>query len=198
MPKTTEQYNEIRLEKKQLIMNVALELFAEHGFKSTSISQIAEAAGISKGLMYNYFCSKEDLLKAVIINLVDEICNMIDPNHDKIISEEEALQFFDKYFDMLQSRTNEFKLLLQICTQQEAYSFINKNMLLRRMVEYFGMFTVFFKKRNTKNPKMMMMNFNSIIRGFTTQYIFSPNLFTKKLLTEYKNYLKETFILNTR
>ncbi|MDL2314923.1 TetR/AcrR family transcriptional regulator [Bacteroidales bacterium OttesenSCG-928-C19] len=116
MPKTTEQYNEIRVEKKQLIMDVALELFAKNGFKSTSISHIAEEAGISKGLMYNYFCSKEDLLKAVIINLIDEISDMIDPNHDKEISEEEALQFFDKYFDMLQKRTNEFKILIQICS----------------------------------------------------------------------------------
>ena len=53
-PRTEEQYKEIRQEKRQLIMNTALELFALHGYESTTINQIAKNANISKGLLYNY------------------------------------------------------------------------------------------------------------------------------------------------
>lgn len=46
---------------KDKILQAALALFAEKGFHTTSVSQIAEAAGVSKGLTYNYFESKEKL-----------------------------------------------------------------------------------------------------------------------------------------
>ncbi|MBA9077396.1 TetR/AcrR family transcriptional regulator [Rufibacter quisquiliarum] len=49
------------------ILEAAVELFAEHGFEGTSIRQIAVKAGISLGLLYNYFSSKEELLKAIIL-----------------------------------------------------------------------------------------------------------------------------------
>jgi len=39
-------------------MNTALQLFENNGYESTSISKIALTAGVSKGLMYNYFPSK--------------------------------------------------------------------------------------------------------------------------------------------
>ena len=62
-PRTKQQFEDIREEKRSLIMKVALELFAEEGYHNTSISKIASRAGISKGLLYNYFDSKEDLIK---------------------------------------------------------------------------------------------------------------------------------------
>ncbi|WP_317195397.1 TetR/AcrR family transcriptional regulator [Rufibacter roseolus] len=48
-------------------MDTALELFAEQGFDRTSIRQIAAKAGISLGLLYNYYPSKEDLLKEILV-----------------------------------------------------------------------------------------------------------------------------------
>lgn len=53
-------------------MDVALELFGTYGYHSTSISKIAREAGISKGLMYNYFESKEDLLYGIILEEADQ------------------------------------------------------------------------------------------------------------------------------
>jgi AcrR family transcriptional regulator len=57
----------IQAEERRLqIMETALKVFADKGFKSASIKDIAEAAGISQGLMYHYFKNKEDLLAATI------------------------------------------------------------------------------------------------------------------------------------
>ncbi|HRW21852.1 MAG TPA: helix-turn-helix domain-containing protein, partial [Bacteroidales bacterium] len=61
-PRTPEQFEEIRLSKHKLILDTAMKLFASSGYHNTSISKIAKEAGISKGLIYNYFDSKEDLL----------------------------------------------------------------------------------------------------------------------------------------
>ena len=65
-PRTKEQFQDMREERKQQIMEAALEVFAENGYHKSSISQIAKEANISKGLMYNYFQNKEDLLIGVM------------------------------------------------------------------------------------------------------------------------------------
>ena len=66
MPRTKKQFEEIRKSSREKILSVALELFAKKGYHATSISQIALKAKISKGLMYNYFASKEKLLNEII------------------------------------------------------------------------------------------------------------------------------------
>lgn len=44
------------------VTRAALELFASQGYATTSVQQIVEAAGVTKGAMYHYFHSKDDLL----------------------------------------------------------------------------------------------------------------------------------------
>lgn len=51
---------------KDKIIDSALTLFSDQGFHQTSVDQIARHAGVSKGLTYNYFDSKEALLSAII------------------------------------------------------------------------------------------------------------------------------------
>ena len=57
---------EVRENRRQQIMQTAMELFVEKGFVTASVSDIAKKCGISKGLMYNYFESKDALLKAIL------------------------------------------------------------------------------------------------------------------------------------
>ena len=62
----SEQLNkEMREASTRRILKTALRLFAAHGYAGTSIRMIAESAGISVGLLYNYFPSKADLLGAL-------------------------------------------------------------------------------------------------------------------------------------
>ena len=48
------------------LVDVALRLFAERGFRGTTIADIAEATGTAHGLVYHYFRSKEELLAAIL------------------------------------------------------------------------------------------------------------------------------------
>src|SRR5688572_928110 len=52
--------------KKEVIIKSALKLFATQGYASTPVSLIAKTAGVSQGLMYNFFSSKEELLREMI------------------------------------------------------------------------------------------------------------------------------------
>lgn len=53
-------------ERPQELLDAALELFVEKGFAATRSEEVAARAGVSKGTLYLYFPSKEELLKAVI------------------------------------------------------------------------------------------------------------------------------------
>jgi len=65
-PRTREQFDQIRAKSRDAIMQSALELFTRKGYHGTSVSMIAKNAGVSTGLMYNYFGSKLELLEAIV------------------------------------------------------------------------------------------------------------------------------------
>jgi AcrR family transcriptional regulator len=59
------EYKARKQNKKSLIIEAAARVFANRGYNSTLIAEIATEAGIGKGTIYEYFPSKEDLFFAV-------------------------------------------------------------------------------------------------------------------------------------
>jgi AcrR family transcriptional regulator len=72
-PRTPEQNERVRAASRARIMEAALELFARDGYERTSVKTIARAAGISQGLLYNYFESKDALLRALFEASMEDV-----------------------------------------------------------------------------------------------------------------------------
>ncbi|MBP1157219.1 MULTISPECIES: TetR/AcrR family transcriptional regulator [unclassified Paenibacillus] len=68
MPRNPKRDQEHRKERSELILSAAVELFAKKGLSATKISDIAKKSGMSHGLVYNYFRSKEE----IYISLIDK------------------------------------------------------------------------------------------------------------------------------
>jgi AcrR family transcriptional regulator len=119
-PRTPKQFEEIREEKIALIMDTALEHFANEGYYRTTINHIARHAGISKGLMYNYFESKEALLKTIIHKSVNEIYKYLDIDRDGYLSGEEFEFFIRKINVLLKEKRYFWRLLMQLLMQNDA------------------------------------------------------------------------------
>lgn len=62
---------------RQRIVEAANRLFYQRGYNQTSFSDIAEAAGLSRGNFYYYFKTKDDILAAVIHHRLDAIRAML-------------------------------------------------------------------------------------------------------------------------
>jgi AcrR family transcriptional regulator len=118
-PRTSQQFQEMREEKMTLIMDVALEHFANEGYFRTTISHIARHAGISKGLMYNYFESKEALLRAIVHKSVNEVYHNLDIDRDGHLSGEEFELFIRKFDKMLKEKKYFWRLLFQLLAQND-------------------------------------------------------------------------------
>jgi len=65
-PLNEEQLHQIRDERKEQIKAAALQVFARKGILSAKMSMIAETAGISNGLLYHYFKSKDELFTSLV------------------------------------------------------------------------------------------------------------------------------------
>lgn len=61
----------IQSEKRQIILDAALEVFSAHGFRGSTIDQIAEAAGMSKPNLLYYYRRKEDIHEALLARLLE-------------------------------------------------------------------------------------------------------------------------------
>lgn len=65
-PLNDEQLSQIRDERKEQIMEAALHVFSRRGISGTKMSMIAAEAGISHGLLYHYFKSKDELFTELV------------------------------------------------------------------------------------------------------------------------------------
>lgn len=62
-----------RADKRNLITEAAIEVFADKGFHQARVSDIAKRAGVADGTIYLYFKSKEDLLLSIFEQKMDEL-----------------------------------------------------------------------------------------------------------------------------
>ncbi|HSC62888.1 MAG TPA: TetR/AcrR family transcriptional regulator [Caldimonas sp.] len=68
-----------KLERPRELLDAALDLFVEKGFAATRSEEVAARAGVSKGTLYLYYPSKEELLKEVIRqNVVNQIAEGVE------------------------------------------------------------------------------------------------------------------------
>jgi AcrR family transcriptional regulator len=65
-PRLVEENQRLRDERRKQIMQTAVDIFARRGLAATKISDIAKAVGMSQGLVYHYFSSKEELFDAIV------------------------------------------------------------------------------------------------------------------------------------
>lgn len=190
-PRTAEQFEEMREERKTHIMDVALEHFAKEGYHKTTISHIARHAGMSKGLMYNYFTSKESLLFEIIMRSVNEMYADFDRNKDGYLSEEEFEFFIRRLFDLMKEKKTFWRLIFQLVMQNEVREkllnmfpssgkFMEENRIIPdqallnsiviTLTEYFVR-----KKVNEKpgyDPIRELNLFTLLLKGFALSYVF--------------------------
>ncbi len=77
MARTKEQNDKMSLATKKKIMEAGLKLFSQKGFSMTSIKDIAQTAGISTGLIYRHFSSKDELFGELLENTIRELSKAI-------------------------------------------------------------------------------------------------------------------------
>ena len=76
-PRSETANRQMREASSEAILRGALEAFGEMGFHRTTVEEVARRAGVSKGLIYNYFDSKTALLEAIIRQRVEANADLL-------------------------------------------------------------------------------------------------------------------------
>lgn len=118
-PRTEAQNQVIREQARQQIINAAFELFAQIGYQKTSIAAIAKEAGVSKGLIYHYFESKEDVLIGIFEMLTELGDQIIDAGAEKS-PKEHLKDVLNQVFQFIEHQTGLAKLMIGLSLQQDA------------------------------------------------------------------------------
>ncbi|HCY75912.1 MAG: TetR/AcrR family transcriptional regulator [Ignavibacterium sp.] len=192
-PRTKIQFEEIRQKSRENIEKIALELFASKGYHATSISQIAEKAGISKGLLYNYFESKEQLLNSIIMKVYDELMKIVGMN-DNLPADKQIEQMIIQTIEHLKKNITFWRLYLFLIHQSEVQKQL-KELYNKMRIDYMDFVIKLFSEIGSKNPDMDALLLGTMFDGIALNYVTVPEDYP---IDELKNYLIEVFVKNKK
>jgi AcrR family transcriptional regulator len=107
----------IRVDKKDLIIDGAVAIFAENGYYKATTAQVAKAAGVTQPYVFHFFASKEALYQAVIdraFSRIYEVFQAIDAPPEKLY---EAMGH--AFIGIMKSHRDEILMLMQSHTIAE-------------------------------------------------------------------------------
>lgn len=173
-PRTSAQFEKIREQKRKLILQKALLLFAQKGMQDTSMNEIAERANISKGLIYNYFESKEALIREIVLKGLNTMMQFVDPNRDGVLTRNEMAYMVEEIFSILQQESQYWKLYFSLFSQPPVLQLISKelNEIIGHLIR---ILTAYFKEQGYEDPKAEAMFFSSMMDGIGMNYIYNKD-----------------------
>jgi TetR/AcrR family fatty acid metabolism transcriptional regulator len=89
---TTAEKAAQRAAKRERILRGAIKVFAQKGFHSCRVSEIARAAGVADGTIYLYFKSKDDILISLFEDRMDALCRAIERETSAVDGPSDRLQ----------------------------------------------------------------------------------------------------------
>jgi len=170
LPKTKNQFELLRQRSIATIKRTALELFAQRGYHHTSVSDIAQEADISKGLLYNYFENKEALLKEIILDafevskqlFVEALAHDEDPC-------EQLRYLTERSIGWIKSNMQYWRLLISLSFQAETIKPLLPTLHELEM-EMMVKSADIFRRIGVTNPEDEAMFYGAIMDGIAIQY----------------------------
>ena len=132
MPKVTGQYKSDLREK---IIQAAIESIAQTGFDRTKMEDIAKRLGLSKGTIYLYFNSKEDLFLAICEHYLKAVR---DQQYSAIFSKKEDLVLDSEHFyeNFRRLEQGKDRVMLEMVVESSRNSRLKKGMYEHRLKVY--------------------------------------------------------------
>ncbi len=186
-PRTQKQLEKIRKDKKTAILNAGLEVFAEKGFHTGTVNLIAKRAGISKGLIYNYFSDKNSLLKEIIISGINEMLSVFKNPENKPVTEEMFVFYINESFDMLKKNIHFWRLYFSLVMQKEILELFG-GQFSEMLTPFIETMTNYYATKNIENPLAHVALLGSILDGVGIDYLMLPEMYpledVKKIIIE--------------
>ncbi len=151
-------------EKQRKILDTALELFAQDGYNSTSTNKIAHEAGVSEGLIFKHFGSKEGLLDYLVeegVSIMNtELDNLL--QIDNINERLKATLRFPKTIIDKNPSYWKVQMSIKFANHEIVEKYHNSSFMGKAM----GIIFEIFEELNFENPQMETQLLMQIIGSF--------------------------------
>lgn len=191
-PRSKLQNEEIRFRSKRKILDAAFELIVKNGYESTSIAQIAKEANISKGLVYNYFESKEEILKSLVLSAFTETDHIVNEKMEEDHAVETLKGLIQWFFNELRTRSEFWKLITELAFKIEKYPFVLE-IVKKKLKEYFELLSNLLAQTGTGNPAEEARSLAAVFDGMGFHYLIMKDEYP---LDEMEKYLIDKYCNN--
>jgi AcrR family transcriptional regulator len=168
-PRTTAQFEAIREKSREKIILAAMELFSRQTYHNTSVADISKQAGVSKGLIYNYFTTKEDILNGILDYLFAIGDQMVAETRAAGTAREELRHLIGQVFRFLHQQALISRMLIPLALEMGKFDFINE-VIDRKMRDYLGLLVQIFKEMQYPDPEMEAWTLGVLFDGISLDY----------------------------
>lgn len=168
-PRSPESFQKIRDEQRENILRAAMLQFAEKGYLASSIREVAERANVSKGLLYNYFSSKKELLLTLFRTAIEQMDEVLTraPNggpRTKLIG------MFEAFFEDLYRNPGFWRLFITLAMQDHGFDEI-KQMMSEKIQGYYRILEKLFAELGYEDPEGEAKFVAALFDGVGVQYL---------------------------
>jgi AcrR family transcriptional regulator len=183
-PRSKEVSRQMKADSRSAIITAALELFAKKGFSATTPEQIAKKARVSKGLIFNHFPTKQEILLAIIDEEFGRLLPNSHENTDAQSPKERFNSLVNSWMDMLRNKPLLVRLTLQLNLDDEYRKLMRKKG--KQYVEiYFDRMRELLVELGSKNPDLDAYLLSMLFDGFASNYTVAPDLFPIDAIKDY-------------
>jgi AcrR family transcriptional regulator len=176
-PRSKEIAEMMRGKTREAILSASLELFAKRGYSATTTEEIARQAGISKGLIFNHFGTKQDILLAIFDEQFERIMPRFFQEGDTRAAKERLLVLIDTWLEFIKSDPLLVRLSLHLNLDDE-YRKLLKNKKTKTYFENFiSQMTKMLKEAGSDKPELDTFILMFFFDGIVANYTVAPELF---------------------
>ena len=169
-PRSKEQFEEIREKSRQKILQAALEIFAQHGYASSSVDQIARKSDMAKGSVYHYFGSKEAIFEAVVKEGLAEFEQIFEALNHQDTPQDRLATLIEVSFASIVDKKEFWRLYFSLLTQLNLPKSLHQ-LLGPLLEEMFGFMTHLFEEMGRRNPAVEAKILAATLDGVFLHYL---------------------------
>ena len=182
-PRTQAQNEEIREQSKRKILDAALKLFALKGFDGASVSGIAKEAGVAKGLIYNYFESKDEIVHQLVLDGMQEGENIIAELMQKESAQEKLRFVFELSRNHLKEKFEYNKLLNMLALKLDAFPEM-QDFVVEKYNGFLPLFASVMAEAGQENPEREARMLAAQMDGIASQYLVLKDKYPLDLMID--------------
>lgn len=177
-PRSVDLNRSMRLEAAERILAAAEQVFARRGFFAATTDDVAREAGVSKGLVFNYFKTKDDLLEAILESHLDRTLRVWEDDPPAGEAPEMLAEIFDRTVAHVAERVESYRLYYSFLFQPGGSPALQRatDRLKTRVSAHYESITRAIRKHGIRNAAARAVLFQAAVNGVVQFILLQPEL----------------------